>query len=54
VFSRAGIPSVRVYGWPFGYQEFGRKALVLSGERVAVRKVLPGGTHRVALYFEDL
>jgi hypothetical protein len=54
VFSRAGIPSIRVNGWVFGYQEFGRKALVLSGERVAVRKVLAGGTHRVALYFEDL
>ena len=54
VFSRAGIPSVRVYGWPFGYQEFGRKALVLSGERVAVRTVLLGGTYGVALYLEDL
>ena len=54
VFSRAGIPSARVTGWPLGYQEFGRKALVLTGERVAVRKVLMGGTHRVALYFEDL
>jgi hypothetical protein len=55
VFSRAGIPSVRLFGWPFGYQEFGRKALVLSGERVALRKKLAGGgTHRLALYFEDL
>jgi hypothetical protein len=54
VFSRAGIPSIRIMGWIFGYQEFGRKALVLSGERVAVRKVLTDGTHRVALYFEDL
>lgn len=55
VFSRAGIPSLRILGWPFGYQEFGRKALVLSGERVAVRKaVVSGGTHRLALYFEDL
>jgi hypothetical protein len=55
VFSRAGIPSLRIFGWPFGYQEFGRKALVLSGERVAVRKKLvSGGTHRLALYFEDL
>lgn len=54
VFSRAGLPSLGVLGWPTGYQEFGRKALVLSGERVAVRKVLPDGTHRLALYFEDL
>jgi hypothetical protein len=55
VFSRAGIPSVRVMGWPFGYQEFGRKALVLTGERVAVRKVTEGvGPYRLALYFEDL
>ena len=54
VFSRAGVPSVRIFGWPFGHQEFGRKALVLSGERVAVRKALAGGTHRMALYFEDV
>jgi hypothetical protein len=54
VFSRAGIPSIRISGWCFGHQEFGRKALVLAGERVAVRRVLTGGTLGVALYFEDL
>jgi hypothetical protein len=55
VFSRAGIPSVRLFGWAFGYQEFGRKALILRGEPVSLRKVAPfGGTHRIALYFEDL
>jgi hypothetical protein len=54
VFSRVGIPSFRVFGWPVGYQEFGRKALVLAGERVAVQTWLAGGPYGVALYFEDL
>jgi hypothetical protein len=54
VFSRAGIPSVRVTGWAFGHQEFGRKALVLAGERVAVRELSGLGPYDVGLYFEDL
>lgn len=54
VFSRVAFPSARVLNFPFGHQELGRKALVLAGERVAVRKALAAGTQRMALYFEDL
>ena len=54
VFSRVGIPSIRIFGWAFGHQELGRKALVLAGERVSVRQVTSPGAHALALYWEDL
>jgi len=54
VAARVGIPSIRILSWASGLQEFGRKALILSGERVVVRHGLASGTRRVALYFEDL
>jgi hypothetical protein len=54
VFSRIGIPTARIVNFPAGHQEFGRKALILSGERVAVRKVIATGTQDIALYFGDL
>lgn len=54
VFSRIGIPTARIINFPFGHQEFGRKALILRGERVAVRKVVATGAQDVALYFGDL
>lgn len=54
VAARVGIPSICVPGWASGLQEFGRKALILSGERVVVRHTWASGTQGVALYFEDL
>jgi hypothetical protein len=54
VLARVGIPSLYVNGWAFGYQEFGRKAIILAGERVVVRHQLAGANRRVALYFEDI
>jgi hypothetical protein len=55
VYSRIGFPSMRVFGWAFGHQQSARKALVLAGERVSVRKVAAApGPYRVALYAESL
>jgi hypothetical protein len=53
LFSRVGIPSTRLASGPYGYQTFARKALILPGERVAVRSVT-ALSHPIALYLENL
>jgi hypothetical protein len=54
IAARVGIPTMIILNWSFGYQEFGRKALIVAGERVAVRHNHTPASANVALYFEDL
>jgi len=55
VYSRVPFPSAMSGFWPFGYQEVGRKSLILAGERVSARLVTGGaGPWRMGLYLEDL
>lgn len=54
VLARVGIPSNALNGWPVGYQEFGRKAIIRAYETVSVRHWWLASAARVALYLEYL
>lgn len=54
VAARVPFPSTSLLNVACGTQEFGRKSLILSEERVAVRHYNSLTAVRVALYFEDL